>query len=146
MSSVKNTTAKNTITSILLTTGAALLLLAVFVVIIGDTFIYVNTFFQILGANIIINVGLLLTKKFESTYAILEYLLDVGYVVVVLVFSGLLFDWYSTVPVWYLVIMALIIYAIGVYVNIVRLREEAKEINKLLQKRDEMDNRTVSWS
>ena len=133
-----------TIMNIMFTTGTALMLLAVFAVINGGKAIFVETFFQILGANIVIHLGLILTKKFESSYAILEFLLDISYTIVVLVVFGIVFNWYSSTPVWYLVIMAVVIYTFGVFINILRTQKDANELNKLLQKHKNKNNSTVT--
>ena len=120
----------------LMCTGAALVLLTIFVriVIPGGT-ILLNTVFEILGANIVINLGVIFTRKIESSYAILKYLLDVSYIIAILAVFGVIFDWYSTVPIWYLIVMAVAIYAFAVLTNIVRMRKDVKEINELLRKR-----------
>jgi len=135
---------KKTVVNIMATTGSALILLALFVVIFGSKVMYLNTLFEILGANIVIHLGLLLTQKFESRYAIFEFLLDVSYVIAVLIIFGLIFDWYSSVPVWVLVIMAVVIYVFGLFVNIARTRKDAKEMDELLQKRKEKHSNTAS--
>ena len=129
----------------LMCTGAALVLLAVFIgiAIPGGTLL-LNTVFEILMANIVINLGLVLTRRFESSYAALEFLLDVSYIIAVLVVSGLIFGWYSTVPVWYLVVMAVAIYAFAVLTSLVRTRKNIKEINELLRKRKEKQSGTAS--
>jgi len=126
---------KKKIMNIMFSTCSALILSAVFAVIIGYKAIYVHTVFEIFAANIVIHLGLIFTKKFECSYAILEYVLDVSYIIAVLIAFGLSFDWFSTIPIWYLVIMAVAIYAFGIYINIVRIRKESDELNKLLQKR-----------
>jgi len=126
---------KRKIMDIMFTTCTALMLIAVFAVIIGYKEIYVNTLFEIFAANIVIHLGLIITKKFESSYAILEYVLDVSYIIVVLIVFGLIFDWFSSIPVWYLVIMAIVIYAFGIFINIAKIRKESDDLNKLLQKR-----------
>ncbi len=125
------------------TTGSALILLALFAGIINGRTITVRTFFEILGANIIIHCGLLFTHKFESDYAVLEFLLDISFVIVVLVVFGFVFQWFSSIPVWYLIIMAVVIYLFGFITNIVRIRKDAKEINELLKKRKEQKGNTV---
>jgi hypothetical protein len=137
---------KNTITRILVTTCAALMLLALFVGIVWGSHMSINviTFFEIFAANIVIHLGHILVKKFESSYAILEYLLDLSYIIAVLVVFGLIFDWYSTIPVWYLIIMALVIYAFGTFINIVRMRKNADELNKLLKKYKDRNSSTVT--
>lgn len=126
---------KKTIVNIITTTGAALILLALFAAVTGGRTITVRTFFEILGANTLINFGLLLTHQFESTYAILEYLLDITYTVAVLILSGFLFTWFSSIPIWYLILMAAAIYIFALITHLVRIRKDAKEINDLLQKR-----------
>jgi hypothetical protein len=118
----------------MVSTCATLMLLAVFAAIIGGKSITVNTFFFFFSANTVIHFGLVLTRKFESSYAILEYLLDVSYMMIVLIGFGLYFDWFSSVPVWYFIVMAVTIYAFGVFINIVRIKKDADELNRLLQK------------
>ena len=129
----------------LMCTGAALVLLAVFIgiAIPGGTLL-LNTVFEILMANIVINLGLVLTRRFESSYAALEFLLDVSYIIAVLVVSGVIFGWYSTVPVWYLAVMAVAIYAFAVLTSLVRTRKNIKEINELLRKRKEKQSASAS--
>jgi hypothetical protein len=135
---------KRTIMNIMVTTGSALMLLAVFAVIIGGKSIYTQSFFEILGANIVIHLGLILTKKFECSYAVLEYLLDASYITVVLIIFGFIFDWYSSTPVWYLVIMAVVIYAFGIFINIGRTKKNADELNILLQKHKQKNANSVT--
>jgi F0F1-type ATP synthase assembly protein I len=133
---------KKIIIDIMVTTGSALMLLAVFAVISGGEYIYIKTFFQIFGANVVIHLGLVLTKKFECTFAVFEFLLDISYTIAVLVIFGLVFDWYSSIPVWYLIIMAVVVYLFGLFINIVRIQKNADEFNKLLQKRKNKNNVT----
>ena len=126
---------KKIITNTMFTTGASLVILAAFSVFFGKELNYAPVVLQIFAANIVINVGLFLLWKFEIRYMILEYLLDVSYIIVVLVVFGTIFDWYSTVPVWLLVVMAVVIYILAIIITINKFRKETNEINKLLQKR-----------
>jgi hypothetical protein len=123
--------------NIMFTTGAALVILAAFFILFNLETIPVLVVFQIFGANIVINFGLLLTNKFECRYAIVEYLVDISYIVAVLVVSGAIFNWYTAIPVWVLVIMAVVIYALTIIISMNKLRNDTKEINNLLQKRKE---------
>jgi len=129
---------------IFFTTGAAITLLAAYCMITVTEISYNYVIFQILGANTLIVLGLNLTHKFESTYAVLEYLLDTGYTIVILVVFGLIFDWYSAVPLWYLIFMGVVIYLTGVLINAVRNHNDLNEINKLLKKRKENDMNSVT--
>jgi hypothetical protein len=126
---------KKTIVNIMTSTGMALILLAFFIAVIGGQAITVRTFFEILGANTVINLGLLLTHKIESDYAALEYFIDVSFIVAVLMCFGFFFRWFSSIPIWYLIIMAAAIYLFALITNLVRIHNDTKEINELLTQR-----------
>jgi hypothetical protein len=128
---------KKTITNIMFTTGASLVILAAFSAFFGKEFNYAPVVLQIFAANIVINLGLFMLWKLEIRYLILQYLLDVTYIIVVLVVFGLIFNWYFTVPVWLLAVMAVVIYALATIITITKFRKDTNEINKLLQKRKE---------
>jgi len=126
---------KKTIINIMFTSNAVLVFLAIFAVMIKSNTIYTRTVFEVLGANIVIHLGLFFTKKFESRYTIFEYLLDIGYILLVLGIFAVFFKWYSSVPIWYIYIIAIIVYLFSVLLNIARTIKTAKRINDLLQKR-----------
>ena len=102
----------------------------------GNIFIPSLTFIQVFGANIVIHCGLFFTRKFESKYAVLEYLLDLSFIIIVLFIFGLIFKWYPESP-WILAIMAVVIYILGLFTDIVRVRKDINDINQLLKKRKE---------
>ncbi|MDR0322900.1 MAG: DUF3021 family protein [Treponema sp.] len=135
---------KKTLANIMFTTGAAILVLAVVGTAIGGTTLDLIAIFQTLGVCIVIHLGLLFTRKFESKYYFLEYLLDIGYIMAVLIVSGAVLGWYDFTPIWILAVMAIVIYFFGLFANIVRTNEDVKEINKLLQKRKERKIKTAS--
>ena len=129
---------KKLVMNIMFTTGSSLVILAVFFLVFDIGTILVPTVFQIFGANIVINCGLfLMWKKVEIRYVLLEYLLDVGYIIIVLVVFGMIFDWYSAISVWVLAVMAVVIYILAITISINKIRRDTREINKLLQKRKE---------
>ena len=128
---------KKTITNTMFTTGASLVILAAFSILFGKEFSYSFVVLQIFAANIVINFGLFMLWKFEIRYQILQYLLDVGYIILILVVFGFIFGWYSTVPVWLLVVMAAVIYALAAIITNSKFRKDTEEINELLQKRKE---------
>ena len=130
-------TLKKVIMDTMITTGASIVLLSVFFVFAGTDTVSIHTIFEIFGANIVINCGLLLICRFESRFVILEYLLNVSYIIAVLVVFGVIFDWYSVVPVWLLVVMAVVIDIFMIIITTVKIRKYTKKINGLLQKRRE---------
>jgi len=137
-------TLKKTVSNIMFTTGASLVILAVFLKIIDSDINYVRTVLEIFGANIVINFGIFLIHKFEIRYVILEYLLDISSIIIVLVVSGAIFNWYSAIPVWLLIVMAVVIYLFVIITSITKIRKDTKEINELLQKRKEKKTDTAS--
>jgi len=133
---------KSIITNTMFVTGAALVILAVFSVLLNVEIHFVPVVFEIFAANIIIILGLFLRWKIEIRNIVLEYLVDISYTVVVLVVFGLIFDWYSAIPVWLLVAMAVVIYIFAMIISVTKINKDAKELNKLLQNRqkEQADN------
>jgi len=128
---------KKIINDIMFVTGAALVILAVFSLLFGVEISFVPTIFEVFIANIVIILGLYLRGKFETRNIILEYLVNISYIVAVLVVFGLIFDWYNAVPVWLLIAMAVVIYIFAMIFTAAKLKRDAEELNKLLQKRHE---------
>lgn len=126
---------KKTAVNILCTTGLTLILLAVVGVIFNAQFLCIESVFQSVAVNMIIHIGLIFTRKFESSYAALEFALDIGWITVTVLIFGMVFDWYESVPVWVLTIMTLAVYFFSVILSLVRTNHEINEINKLLQGR-----------
>jgi hypothetical protein len=126
---------RRTIENIMTTIGSVLILLAIFAGIFDVKYIHIGTFFEILGASTVINLGLILTQKYESRYVILEFLLDITFIITVIITFEIIFKWYSDIPVWIHIIMVVVIYIFGLLINVIRVRNDAKEMDDLLQKR-----------
>ena len=130
-------TIKTIINFIMFVTGAAVVILALFSLLFKVEINFVPTVFQILAANTLIILGLFIRMKFEIRSIILEYLIDISYIIAVLVVFGLIFDWYSAIPIWLLVVMAVVIYIFATIITVTMMKNDAKELNKLLQKHQE---------
>jgi len=126
---------------ILFTTGAALVLLSIYMKIIGVEQLNISHTFEILAANTQINIGLFFRHKFEIRNVIIEYIIDISYLLIVLLVFGKIFDWYPALPVWYLVIMAVVIYIAVIVTTVVKIHKDTQEINALLKKRDEKQSK-----
>jgi len=135
---------KSIITNTMFVTGAALVILAVFSLLLNVEIHFVPTVFEIFAANIIIILGLFLRWKLEIRNIILEYLVDISYIIVVLVVFGLVFDWYSAIPMWLLVAMAVVIYIFAMIISVTKINKDAKELNKLLLKRQKKQTDSAS--
>lgn len=126
--------------NILCSTALTLLVLAAFGTMFGATVLFISGVFQSLIANIVIHVGLLITHKFESRYAVLEYTLDIAYTIAVVLMFGFVFNWYSSTPAWILVTMSVLLYLAGMLLSTIQMRQEISEINKLLKKRSNTES------
>ncbi|MDD3415573.1 MAG: hypothetical protein PHY47_16450 [Lachnospiraceae bacterium] len=127
---------KKIVVNIMSTTGLSLVILALIGIFSGAKFLCLDSVFQLFGANVAIHLGLILTNKFESKYLILESFLDISYTIGIVLAFGFAFNWYLYIPVWILVIMAVVVYLIGCAISIFRLREDVKIVNELLQNRN----------
>lgn len=125
---------KRGIVNVLCTTAVTLLVLAVFGAMFGARFLFISSVFQSLLVNLVIHAGLIVTKKFESSYAVLEYMLDIGYTVAVVLTAGAAFHWYASTPAWVLAAISVIVYCAGLWIGTLRTRREIKEINELLHR------------
>jgi hypothetical protein len=130
-------TIKTIINFIMFVTGAAVVILALFSLLFKVEINFVPTIFEIFAANIVIILGLFFRMKFEIRSIILEYLIDISYIIAVLIVFGFLFNWFSAIPIWLLVVMAVVIYIFATIITITMMRNDAKELNKLLQKHQE---------
>ncbi len=120
----------------LATTALTLLILAIVAYVCQARYIFVITVFQDFFANVVIHVGLYFVSKIESRYLLIEILWEIGYVLVVLICCGYLFSWYGSTPLGLVILMGIVIYAIGGFINIMKIRDDISEINQELQKRD----------
>jgi len=125
-------------------TGAALVILTVFSLIFNVEISFVPTVFEIFAADIVIILGLFLRGRFEIRNLILEYLVDISFIIAVLVVFGLIFDWYSAIPAWLLVVMAVVIYLFAMIFSVTKIKNDAKELNKLLEKHQKKQADTAS--
>lgn len=141
---MKSDNLKRIILYVFASAGAVLFLLAVFVMLKENKSISANTILEIIGANVIITTGLFLTHKIEFRYALFEFLFDIGFMMAVIVAAGILFNWYSHVPVWMPLVIVIAVYILFYLLDIIRVRKDIKEINKLLQKRKEKEANTAS--
>ena len=95
---------------------------------------YLQTVFQVLGANIVIHLGFVFLNRSEMKNAILEMFLHIMLIIITLYIFGLIFQWFTSTPMWILVIMAIIIYIVSVIVNVLYMGQEAREIQYTAQK------------
>lgn len=123
--------------NVLTTTGLSLVLLSGIALFFQAECIFLQTVFQIFGVNIVFHAGFLLTGKLEMRWPFAELFLNIAMIILLLLFFGSLFDWFSSTPVWILIPMGLVIYLISAMLQLFRMRQDAQEINTLIRERKE---------
>lgn len=127
---------KKYIVNIFATTGISILLLSMIALFFHAKYIYLQTTFQVLGINIIVHIGLVFLSKLEVRHTIIEIALDIALITIMLLLFGSIFHWFTSTPIWILVIMGFIIYLVSILLNLLCMKQEAKEINALIKKRN----------
>lgn len=126
---------KRNIVNVFATTGISILLLSIVALFYKAEYLYLKTVFQVLGVNIIVHLGLVLIQKLPIKYALLKTVLDVILITGTLLVFGVLFDWFTSTPVWVLVIMGIVMYMLSLFLDLLQMKKEAQEINELIRKR-----------
>lgn len=122
--------------NIFATTGISFLLLSMIAFFFQAKCIYLETAFQILGANIVVHFGLVVLSKIELKYAIVEIFLHIIMILSVMIVFGSVFNWFTSTPIGVLVTMGFVIYIVSAILNLFSMKRDAQEINALIKKRD----------
>ncbi|MDE7131226.1 MAG: DUF3021 family protein [Lachnospiraceae bacterium] len=122
--------------NIFATTGISLILLSVIALFFQAKCIYLETVFQVLGVNIVIHLGLFVLSKLELKYVVIEMFLHIAMIIIMLVAFGSIFNWFTSTPIWILIIIGFVIYIISAILNLFYMKREAQEINALIKKRN----------
>ncbi len=124
---------KRGFTNIFATTGLSLILLSIIAVFYSAEFLCVKTVFQVFLLNVVVHLIFLLMYKIEIKYLVAEAALEIILTVAVALLFGAVFNWYTSTPLFVLVLMSMAIYVISIVLNILHMKQEANEINELIQ-------------
>ncbi|MCI8668511.1 MAG: DUF3021 family protein [Lachnospiraceae bacterium] len=119
--------------NIFATTGLSLILLSIIATFYTAEFLFVKTVFQVFLLNVVVHLVLLLMYKIEIKYLVVEIALEIILTVAISLLFGAIFDWYTSTPLFVLVVMSITIYMISIILNILHMKQEADEINELIQ-------------
>ena len=122
--------------NVLATTGISLSILSIVALCYNAEYLYIKTVFQVLGANLAVHLFLLLLHQFELKYPIFEMILEVLIIIVTLNVFGAIFQWFTSTPIWVLIIMGVVIYVVSLILNAMTMKQEAQKINTLIKKRN----------
>ena len=124
---------KKMILNIMATTGITLVVLAIVGLCYDATVIFISAVFQALLLNVAIYMGIYIMDHFEYKYPIVETGLKLAYVFALVLASGWIFGWYVNMSVVVLWLMTIVIFGICVFLDIVSLIDEVKDINELIE-------------
>ena len=127
---------RKNIVNILATTGISLLLLSVVALSFHASCIYLETVFQAFGLNIITHLGIMCIKKIELKNIFIEMVSEITFIVCELLVFGQLFHWFTSLSFLLLSFMGVVIYIISLFLNLLQMKQEAKEINLLIKNRN----------
>lgn len=114
-------------------TGLSLVLLSIIATLYDAEFLCVKTVFQVFLLNVVVHLILLLMYKIEIKYLVIEIAIEVFLVVALSLLFGTIFNWYTSTPLLVLALMSIAIYVISIILNILHMKQEADEINELIQ-------------
>ncbi len=117
------------------TTGISLIMLSFVALAFHAKCIYLETVFQVFVVNVLSHLLIILIRKMDFRSNCLEMTLELISLESELLIFGWLFHWFTSVSVAILVIMGGMIYVISLFLNLLQMRQAAKEINSLIQKR-----------
>lgn len=127
---------KKFVINVLATTGLSLVLLSVIALFYQAEYLCLQTVFQVFGANAVLHFGFLLLRKLEMKQLLVEIFSGIAMIIILLIVCGLLFDWFSSTPAWVLIPMGFVIYIVSAVLDLIGMRQDAREINMLIRKRE----------
>lgn len=127
---------KKFVINVLATTGLSLVLLSVIALFYQAEYLCLQTVFQVFGANAVLHFGFLLLRKLEMKRLLIEIFSGIVMIIILLIVCGLLFDWFSSTPAWVLIPMGFVIYIVSAVLDLISMRQDAREINMLIRKRE----------
>lgn len=130
---------KKFVINVLATTGLSLILLSVIALFYQAEYLCLQTIFQVFAANTVLHFGFLLLHKLEMNRLLVETFSGIAMIIILLIVCGFLFDWFSSTPVWVLISMGFVIYIVSVVLDLINMRQDAREINMLIRKREEKE-------
>lgn len=94
-----------------------------------------TTLFELLGVLLVIRLLVLLTARFELRWPILEYLLELGVVLAVVLPAGWLLKWYDMRFFGFMIAIIASVYLVLYIIGAGKARKDAEFINAQIQMR-----------
>lgn len=123
---------KKAILNIFAMTGMTLTVLSLVALCYQASFLCLDTVFQALGLNAVIYAGISLLNSIEFRYYLAEIALKLLYSISLVLISGIIFGWYSSLSTPVLCFMVLVMLVLCGYLDMLSIKNEIREINDLI--------------
>lgn len=123
---------KRAVLNVFAMTGITLVVLSAVALCYNASFLCLETVFQALGLNVVIYIGITLLNTIEFRFYLLETGLKLVYSIALVLITGKIFGWYSSLSAPVLGCMAFVILILCGYLDMLSLKNEIKEINDLI--------------
>ncbi len=124
---------KKIISNCLATTALTLIILTIVASLYKANFLCLSSVYQVLFVNILIHISLILLRKLENKYFLIEVAIEIGDIVVILLVFGFIFKWYAYTSIWVVVLIGIAVYIIGCFINIIKINNDISFINNQLK-------------
>jgi fatty acid desaturase len=129
---------RNFVRDVFSTTGITIAILVVIGTLLGGVQLFFSTVYQSLIVNIVLHTGMIFMNKIEIKYSLAESALKIGFIFLIIIPAGILFNWYATMPLWAVMVTGLLVYFFSCFVYIIRMNNDIKFINKRLAERKDL--------
>lgn len=123
---------KKAILNIFAMTGMTLTVLSLVALCYHAGFLCLDTVFQALGLNTVIYAGICLLNSIEFRYYLVEIALKLLYSISLVLVSGIIFGWYSSLSTPVLCFMIFVMLVLCGYLDMLGIKNEIREINDLI--------------
>lgn len=124
---------KKGLINIFATTGISLVLLSVIAVLYRAEFLCVETVFQVFLINAAAHLLFVFMNRIECKHLMMEAVMELILTIALSLLFGAVFNWYESVSPIILVLLSIAIYIIAIAFNLLHMKQEADEINQLIQ-------------
>lgn len=120
-----------------LLTNYALAVMGIYIINSLVTGVWATTLYlyELFFVILVIRLLVLLTNKFQLRYPVLEYLLELGMVLTVVLGFGWLFKWYDSSYLWMMIATIVTVYIAVYAVGIGRTKRDVEFINEQIRLR-----------
>ena len=116
------------------TTTMSIVLTSVASLIAGGLYMGFTVPLEILLANFLAHIGFILINKIDMKYSILNYIVMLVYSLGIVIGFCFLFNWCEVDELWIICLIVIIVFVVAFVIDIIKIKQDADEINKNLEK------------